>query len=336
MSPHEADLDVCVGEWLVDVSAELAPETVETYIRYFANQFAPRFNSLVSITEAAMKRFRRDRLKEVSRSTVGKELSAMRGFLAWCKDEGYLSEVPEIKDPPKRATGTVACEKVRVDVDHGRAVKVIAALPKSSKRRGYPVQDFVFFIWETGLRRRTVRTLRRPEHYTPGSKILIIEEKFDKARFGREVALSDMARELLDRHCEDEGLIWGSFDCRGALRKAARDAGCFSEREIQHLSLHDFRHGALTEMAEHSPNLAGIAHLAGHKRVTTTTRYVHSNRHQGRAVLDARPRVSVPISVAEKVPDELKLPTELLTSGNHRPSEDGGIGRRAGFRFQCP
>ena len=65
------------------------------------------------------------------------------------------------------------------------------------------------------------------------------------------------------------------------------------------MSLHDLRHGALTELASVSPNLPGIAHIAGHKRVSTTTQYVHSNRAQTRAVLNARPRIPVTIPVTD-------------------------------------
>ena len=135
-------------------------------------------------------------------------------------------------------------------------------------------------------------------------------------------------------------MIWGAFDCRPSLRNAARDAGCFTEQEIRHLSLHDFRHGALTEQASVSPNLPGIAHIAGHKRVSTTTQYVHSNREQTRAVLNARPGIPVTIPVTDAVTDsklaDLNPVAEVLTLRNHTTSEGGGIGRRAGFRFQCP
>ena len=149
-------------------------------------------------------------------------------------------------------------------------------------------------------------------------------------RFGREVELSEVAQALLTLHCDGTGLIWGSFDCRAALRNAARDAGCFTAQEIRHLSLHDLRHGALTELASVSPNLPGIAHLAGHKRVSTTTQYVHSNREQTRAVLNARPAIPVTDLKSTDLCDVAKV----LSAGNEKQSEDGGIGRRAGFRLQ--
>ena len=330
------DLDVLVGQYLVDISAELAPETVATYQAYFVNNFAPRFHSLGSISSSAMQDYSRARLRQVKRGTVCKELSAMRGFLKWCSDRGYLAEMPVIKDPPARSTGTTACQKVRVDLDNDRAAKLIAALPEWSKRTRYPVRDLILFIWETALRRRTVQRLRCPEHWQPGATTLRIAEDIDKARFGREVELSEVAQALLNRHCDGPGLIWGTFDCRPALRNAARDAGCFTEQEIRHLSLHDLRHGALTELASVSPNLPGIAHIAGHKRVSTTTQYVHSNREQTRAVLKARPGIPVTIPVTDSKLADLKDIASVLTLRNHTTSEDGGIGRRAGFRFQCP
>jgi integrase len=330
------DLDVLVGQYLVDISAELAPETIATYQAYFVNNFAPRFHSLESITSSAMQDYSRARLRQVKRGTVCKELSAMRGFLKWCSDRGYLAEMPVIKDPPARSTGTTACQKVRVDLDNDRAAKLIAALPEWSKRTRYPVRDLILFIWETALRRRTVQRLRCPEHWQPGATTLRIAEDIDKARFGREVELSEVAQALLNRHCDGPGLIWGAFDCRPALRNAARDAGCFTEQEIRHLSLHDLRHGALTELASVSPNLPGIAHIAGHKRVSTTTQYVHSNREQTRAVLKARPGIPVTIPVTDGKSADLNHVAEVLTLRNHNASEGGGIGRRAGFRFQCP
>ena len=92
----------------------------------------------------------------------------------------------------------------------------------------------------------------------------------------------------------------------------------------------------MTELASVSPNLPGIAHIAGHKRVSTTTQYVHSNREQTRAVLNARPGIPVTIPVTDSKSADLNHVAEVLIREIYAPSEGGGIGRRAGFRFQCP
>jgi hypothetical protein len=95
-------------------------------------------------------------LRQVKRGTVCKELSVMRGFLKWCLDRGYNADMPVIKDPPARSTGTTDCYKVRVDLNNDRATKLIGALPEWSKCTHYPVHDLLLFIWETALRRKTM------------------------------------------------------------------------------------------------------------------------------------------------------------------------------------
>ncbi|MGB5350152.1 MAG: hypothetical protein WBN10_11160 [Polyangiales bacterium] len=44
MRASSVDIDLLVGQYLVDISAELAPETVATYQGYFVKNFAPRFH----------------------------------------------------------------------------------------------------------------------------------------------------------------------------------------------------------------------------------------------------------------------------------------------------
>jgi hypothetical protein len=68
--------------------------------------------------------------------------------------------------------------------------------------------------------------------------------------------------------------------------------------------------------------------------VNTTTQYVHSNREQTRAVLNARPAIPVTNAVTDSKLADLNHVAEVLTVRNHNPSEGGGIGRRAGFRLQ--
>jgi hypothetical protein len=67
--------------------------------------------------------------------------------------------------------------------------------------------------------------------------------------FGGSVAALRLAERMMgvvpDRYFRGEGLE--------ALRNAARDAGCFTEQEIRHVSLHDLRHGALTKLGRFEP-----------------------------------------------------------------------------------
>ena len=56
---------------------------------------------------------------------------------------------------------------------------------------------------------------------------------------------------------------------------------------------------------------------------------------QQRASRTTRPRFDH-ASVTDSKSADLNDVAEVLTLRNHTASEGGGIGRRAGFRFQCP
>ena len=100
--------------------------------------------------------------------------------------------------------------------------------------------------------------------------------------------------------------LHGAFETRDDV--AMRTVAPRSSWKWVHIKAVPFlaRHGALTELTSLSPNLPGIAHIAGHKRVSTTTQYVHSNRAQTRAVLNARPRIPVTIPVTDVKSADLK------------------------------
>ena len=56
-------------------------------------------------------------------------------------------------------------------------------------------------------------------------------------------------------------------------------------------------------------------------------------RHHTSVAFEVAGRAKV---VADSESADLNHVTEVLTLRNHNTSEGGGIGRRAGFRFQCP
>ncbi len=150
----------------------------------------------------------------------------------------------------------------------------------------FPVRARFTFAWETSLRPGTLDLLRAPDDYRKGDTTLTIRDEADKARFGRRLPLTPRARAVLDSICPDVGLIFGCHNYGGLLREAARRAklpGDLAEK----ISPYDFRHSRLTNLAEHTTNLAGIAFLAGHKNVTTTNRYIRPSERAALEVLQA-------------------------------------------------
>lgn len=204
----------------------------------------------------------RSRLRRVRRTTVVKELSALRRFLHWCQLRGYLVDVPTIPSPPRTATGVDydhgKRNKVRVELTEEEAEAILGNLPETMRGGGNP-KAFFTVMYETTLRRGTLAGLMAPLDYAPGRPTLNVRTEIDKARFGRELPLSERARRALDMVCPDAGLIFGDVKYRSRLKAAALAAG-LSEERAHHLSYHDWRHASLTHMASRTTDLVGLAY----------------------------------------------------------------------------
>ena len=219
----------------------------------------------------------------MTRSTITKELSALRGFLAHCEEEGLLGEAPRIKAPPRKAVGTRASVRRTVQLSLEQVQKILSELPVTY--RATKPRAFYTLLWETGLRKATLERLVASD-YRAADEVLEIRDEADKARFGRVLPLTPKARAVLDEVCREPGEIFGKRDMRTTLRRAAQRAG-LSEGDVAALSNHDFRHARTTYLLEHSDNLVGVAFLLGHKEITTTNRYVKPRQKAARSVLAA-------------------------------------------------
>lgn len=270
-----------IGQWLEAMEPEVSPEYHASFLMWARAHWIPFFRSIDRVTVAGLADYQRARLGRVSRSTVRKERSGLRRFLAWAHERGYVAE-PLVPPPlPFKALGTQAQETRRVALDLADVERLLRALPERT-RRGHPARAFYTLLWETGLRRGTLRRLSAPEHYRRGARELVIADRIDKARFGRTLPLTARARRALDTVCPDVGLIFGRVRYEYALRKAAVAAKIAG---AEHLSDHDFRHARLTYWGERTDNLLGLQFLAGHKHATTTATYMHAGRRAADAVL---------------------------------------------------
>ena len=77
---------------------------------------------------------------------------------------------------------------------------------------------------------------------------------------------------------------------RGYLLVAAvsQDSEASDRRSLRPTAPYDLRHGFGSNTVEASGgNLNDVAHLLGHRRVTTTNRYVHSNQRAAETVIAA-------------------------------------------------
>jgi hypothetical protein len=115
---------------------------------------------------------------------------------------------------------------------------------------------------------------------------LVIRNEADKNRFGRELPLSEAARDALDSVCPKSGSIFGRHDCIMLLRRAAQTAGIDDYRATR-ISDYDFRHSAATHLGRSSNNLPGVMYLLGHKQPATTACYMRPQKDAAAEVLNA-------------------------------------------------
>ncbi len=282
------EIDEAASLWLESLESSLDKRTVDSYGLYVSGLWQPCFQTIDQLTPLNIEDYWRDRLKVVQRNTVKKELSALRGFLRWCKESALISEVPQFSTPPMRAIGTRS-KKVNpkpepILITEDQALRLIEKLPETlqGRRSGkrYPVRARFVVAWETALRPATLDEISVPENYKKGAAILKLRSENDKARFARNVPLTDKARAALDAVCPKRGLIFGKHDYRPALKAACKAA------KVPQVSPYDFRHSRLTHLVESSNNLAGIQYLAGHKHATTTAIYLKASQRAAEAVLD--------------------------------------------------
>jgi len=291
--PHDLTFTALVDRWLEDVACQLDPETADLYRLHARTHLIPHFVEPHLITSRTIAEYSRARLRVVKRTTLQKERSTLNGFLEWCDEQKYLLERPEFPKLPKRATGTPHSQRRRgaaTNLSPEECRALIAQLPEWSSnkvgKKPHPLRARFIVAHETSLRPATLDALRVPEHYARGASTLIITDDIDKARFGREVPLSEAAKAALESVCRP-GLLFGRHDYRWHLERAAK--AVLPAAKARTFTGYDFRHARITELAE-TGNLPGVAYIAGHKRVTTTSLYVKPGLRAAERTLDASDR----------------------------------------------
>ena len=218
---------------------------------------------------------------------------------------------------------------------------IVRSLPERT-RDGQPLRAYFEIMRETGLRPGTLQRLRAQDDYRPGSQFLRIRAEADKARYARELPLSECAREVLNEVCPDEGILFPKFAWRYPLHTAALAAGLEPDCASQ-VKPYDFRHSVATELTERSANLLGVGYLLGHRHATTTNQYVHARRRAAESVLlghnlgQIESRFEVPV-IGDRANPPTSLQCEEQDSNLHalrtlEPKSSATRGRAAERRF---
>lgn len=280
-----ADLDRAFAEWLADYEVMHTGGTAGTVMMYVQAHFLKHFSGFDMFTPPSYGDYMRKRIQCVTRTTLRKELSALRMFVAWCAERGTVLPpvpgLPKAGHPGKRAKNA---RKAKATIlSQAEAKRVLMAMPERSRRTGEWVRPFFTVLWETGLRESTLLRLEMGTHYRKGAKRLFISRDIDKAHFERHVPLTAAARAALDRVCPKQGVIFAGVkqaNLRESVEAALRASGL-----DKRVSPYDFKHSRISQLANSGAPLAGVAHLVGHKHVSTTALYVTSSEDAASAAL---------------------------------------------------
>lgn len=290
--PVATDLATAIAAHLADLELEVSPEWAKIVTLHFHAHLLPFFASFEHFTPAMYSDYGRTRLKQASRPTVRKELCSLRRFVGWCAEHDLA--LPPVPGLPKHGHPGTRAKNARkrkaTIITPAEAKRILMAMPERSRKTGCFVRPLFVMLWETGLRPTTVLKLETPLHFNKGARRLFITREIDKEGFERHVPLSTAARKALDRVCPSKpGKL---FDApKGSLKTylaRAVEAAGLTDRGI---CVYDFKHTRIS-IGANTPGvaLAGIAHLVGHKHVSTTALYVQTGEDAAAAALDAMAR----------------------------------------------
>lgn len=275
------------GRWLASLA--LRPETVDTYTK----RTAKWIREVEDWSGPGLDRYFKKRLRETLARTVRSEVSAMTGMLRWLVEQDELDELPDpMPHVAKGALGKQAKQRVRCaapELSTTEVQKLLKLLPHKSDVGGFWVQPRCELMYETSLRPFTIDRLSVPEHWEKGATTLTISSDIDKEGVARQQPLTPRAIEILKRCAPKKGLIFGEHRYWRYLRRAAKKALSADKARIftgQHL-----RSARATHMLDAGAPLLGVQYGMGHKRTTTTSRYMRATFKAAQAALKAMQKV---------------------------------------------
>jgi integrase len=250
----------------------------EYSIKRLADFFGRRRLSEVNLL--SIEKYRVRRLKEVSISTVHRELACLKGILSKAVDWEKLPSFPlkkikiDLRLEPRR-------ERVLSEEEEARL------LPAASPY----LRSMIRLVLNTGMREGEVKTLRA-EHVDLVSRFITITKENSKSKKSRRIPMNSVVVELLRNLApKDGGFVFrkpngepykdiiGGF--RAACRRARKDPEDKKDAGIEDLKFHDLRHTFETRGLDRGMNIANMRDIQGHNSVDfSLSRYYHESREK--------------------------------------------------------
>lgn len=235
-------------------SADRDERSIRVLSRWFAGK------KIVEITPLALEGYKRQRNREVSGSTVNRELACLKHMfskaIAWdLADENPVKKVRMFKEPPGRTRYLSQDEISRLlkeSASHLKPIILVALL--TGMRKG----EILRLVWKDLDFERQIIHVRDSKNGEARQIAMSLEV---------EVALSRLPRVGKQVFTRVDGKP--VINIKTCFERAVRRA------EIEDFSFHDLRHTFASYMMMNGAELLTVSQILGHKTINMTMRYAH-------------------------------------------------------------
>jgi integrase len=234
---------------------------------------------LSDITPPEIEGYRLIRRKEVSGSTVNRELALLKRMFNLAIDWDFSRDI----NPVRRV-------KFFRELNTGVRVVTVDEEGKLLRNAAPYIQDVIRFALSTGLRTGEIFTLRWSDVDFEKSILNVFAPKTHKTRA---VPINSEARKVLEALAlgrKSEFVFYNLetgkpfVDLKSGFGRPCRKAG------ISGVTWHTLRHTFASRLVSRGVDIVTVQQLLGHSAVTVTTRYTHTNldsKHAAVAKLEA-------------------------------------------------
>jgi len=250
----------------------------EQMLRHLQNFFGSE-RELSEITPVEIEGYKLSRRKEVSGSTVNRELALLKRMFNLAIDWDFFRDINPVR-------------RVKFFRELNTGVRVVSPEEEGNLLRNAApyIQDVIRFALNTGLRTGEIFTLRWSHVDFEMSILNVFAPKTQKTRA---VPINSEARKVLEAWAlgrKSEFVFYNLetgkpfVDLKTGFAQACRKAG------IAGVTWHTLRHTFASRLLNRGVDIVTVQQLLGHSAVTVTMRYTHTNldsKHAAVAKLEA-------------------------------------------------
>jgi integrase len=230
---------------------------------------------LTEITPYMIEKFKSERLKKVSPSTVNRNVQYLKHAFKMASEWGYLKDNPaetikKLKEPPGR-------------IRWARPIEIEELLKPANER----LKKIILFDVNTGLRSEELKQLKRIDIITNSVDNEIFSDvhfknldytkggifvRASKNNTQRMIPMNDIVLEIVKSLPFDNEYVFGGKGWRDAFEYAREKA------KISDFRFHDLRHTFASYLVMKGVDIRTVQFLMGHKDIKMTMRYSHLSK----------------------------------------------------------